>query len=142
MINIYKKIVCNSSNIIFLSHELQLELLDIRGQTKILNGHTDIVTGLESINNNKFISWSEDKTIRIWNFNDLKSKVYSHYIASDCRVKLIDNSKLFTLSKENELIIWNLDSSVFKLFTTFLCSPREFDVDKTKVFEYFRVFIY
>ena len=74
----------------------------------ILSGHTDVIYGLEVIDENTLASASNDKTVIVWNLNTWSNKTHftNHTSAVYC-LKLIGNGIIASGSYIGELFIWN-----------------------------------
>jgi WD40 repeat protein len=82
----------------------------------ILNGHSDIVSSLEYISDNRLASASEDKTIKIWNLNDnsLINTLEGHTYPLACLKRISDNQ----LASGDGLVNSEDDCGIIKIWNT------------------------
>ena len=100
----------NSNKLI--SSSFTIKILDLKtGKClKTLNNHKDRVTNILIIPNNKFISASNDKTIKIW---DLNSYECFNTLTSESRVYslcLISDNEIACGCDDGSINIWNLNN--------------------------------
>ena len=78
-------------------------------ESYILEGHGLVIRDLEYINENTLASCSEDKTIKIWNFDEKKllGTLTGHTEGVKC-IKLLQDGRLASGAYDNNIKIWNI----------------------------------
>ena len=75
----------------------------------ILESHTKLVLSLFDLGNNRFVSGSDDKTIKIWNnYGKLQGELLGHTWSISCFTKKREN-QLFSCSWDRTIRVWLTD---------------------------------
>ena len=94
-----------------LDNNIQIRHLDSCKFVSTLEAHSDFVRCLEKIDDNRFASGSDDKTVKIWDANYfvcLKTLITGHQSGISC-LKSLPSNRLATGSFLN-IKIWNIES--------------------------------
>ena len=92
------------------SNWIQVRSLDSGDFLPTLKGHSDTVTCLEVIDENRLASGSKDTTVKLWNTTIYKCvrTLKGHVNKVNCLQKLCDNA--MASGSIGEIRLWNLDS--------------------------------
>jgi len=73
---------------------------------KILKGHTEKITGAMELRDGRLLSWSEDKTIKLWEKNGEELFVFEGHMDEVRNVHELPEYRVLSWSS-SEVIIWN-----------------------------------
>jgi WD40 repeat protein len=86
------------------------------GLETVIHGHTGAILGVTFLSNNTFISYSDDNTLKTWNYQGkiLCNFSKNGHTSAIRGVLELDNNKILSYSNDNSIIIWNEYGSVLK----------------------------
>jgi len=86
--------------------------MDYPNSIKEMKGHTKDIVGIKKIEEGKFISFSMDNTIRLWNLNNDTSKRFIGHTNIIEDVEVINKYQIVSYAKDNTIRLWNLEANV------------------------------
>ena len=84
------------------------------GLRQVLQGHSSRIRGIEILNDNKILSYSDDNTIRLWGTNLQALSVFKEHKDAVLGIKTF-NDYFISYSKDASIKIWNYDGSSITL---------------------------
>jgi WD40 repeat protein len=76
----------------------------------ILSGHKDIITCINNSNDNKLISSSKDKTIRIWDIHSGKCDAILYQNSAVTMFYILSGNLIGSISMDNTIKIWDVQT--------------------------------
>jgi len=88
----------------------------ISGNQLFFKGHSNTINGVRFLKNKKFLSYSNDKTIKLWGKKGRVLKDYLGHKGNVNGIVLVDEKHFISYSSDYTLILWHLDGRLLKVF--------------------------
>jgi WD40 repeat protein len=80
----------------------------------LLEGHTGWIWGASALNNQRFLTWSLDGTLRIWSANGVEELVLEGHMAPVIGVLILDDGRFLSWAQNGTLRLWSADGELLQ----------------------------
>ena len=121
------------NKLLLWSNNGKIILLDKNKIHKEHSIHSEKINGVKLLEKNKFVSWSDDKTIKLINSNGKILNQFTKHKNKVKNIELLDANKVLSWTDDYDLMLWNLnDDSCIELNNKSEPINLVYSIDKTK----------
>jgi WD40 repeat protein len=95
------------------SSDGKIIFLDLNEMLNEYSIHLDKINGVKLLEENQFISWSDDKTIKLFNSSGKILNQFTKHKNKVNNIELLDGNKVLSWSDDNTMMLWSLDDDSY-----------------------------